>query len=200
MGMEMVQLKNLENMNLHDSWKQFPIILKESNPNYKQWYEDEKKILLDHLSDVPIYRINHIGSTSVPGLVAKPTVDILLELAQPYSLDVIARILRPSWNVMSKNDDEGTLDLNKGYTPAGFAEKVFHLHIKPAGDWEELYFRDYLSAHTEIAGQYGELKLSLEKKFKHNRGAYTVAKTVFVTTYTQKAREEFGGRYRPKAV
>jgi GrpB-like predicted nucleotidyltransferase (UPF0157 family) len=98
---------------------------------------------------------------------------------------------------MTRDDAQRTLDLNKGYTPAGFAEKVFHLHIKPSGDWDELYFRDYLRVHPEIAREYEVLKLSLKAQFEHNRDAYTQAKSDFITRYTQKGRDEFPGRYLP---
>lgn len=184
-------------MSLEELWQLFPIILKAPNPNYQLWYEDEKHVLVQYLHSAAIYRINHIGSTAVPGLIAKPTVDILLELIAPYDLDKVISELQPlKWRVMDRDNDLKTIDLNKGYTPTGFAEKVFHLHIKPAGDWGELYFRDYLMAKPDIAKQYGELKLKLAKKYQHNRDAYTNAKTDFVTRYTQKGREAFNGRYR----
>jgi len=71
--------------------------------------------------------------------------------------------------------DEGTkdaLDFNKGYTPKGFAQKVCHLHIKHPGDWGELYFRDYLQKHPDVAGEYGALKLALKEQFEYDRDAY----------------------------
>jgi GrpB-like predicted nucleotidyltransferase (UPF0157 family) len=82
-------------------------------------------------------------------------------------------------------------------TPSGFAEKVYHLHVKPSGDWDELYFRDYLRKHPDVARQYETLKLGLKEQFEHDRDAYTSAKSEFVKEYTQKARKEFGGRYLP---
>jgi GrpB-like predicted nucleotidyltransferase (UPF0157 family) len=67
--------------------------------------------------------------------------------------------------------------------------------VKTVGDWDELYFRDYLQVHPEIAEQYGVLKQSLKERFEHDRDAYTEAKTTFVQKYSQKARDEFGPRY-----
>jgi len=89
------------------------------------------------------------------------------------------------------------MTFNKGYTPKGFTEKVYHLHVRYYGDWNELYFRDFLKAHGDVANEYGKLKLGLKELYEHNRDAYTEAKTEFITKYTQIARDEFGNRYKP---
>lgn len=89
------------------------------------------------------------------------------------------------------------LAFNKGYTPNGFAEKVYHLHVRHYGDWGELYFRDYLAAHSEAAAEYGTLKVDLLKENKYNRDGYTDAKSDFIIKHTEKARQEFGARYAP---
>ena len=81
------------------------------------------------------------------------------------------------------------LSFNKGYTENGFADRVFHLHLRYAGDNDELYFRDYLIEHPDVAKEYEKLKLELWKKYEHNRDAYTEAKTEFVRKYTEKARK-----------
>lgn len=83
----------------------------------------------------------------------------------------------------------------KGYTLNGFEEKVFHLHVRYLGDWNELYFRDYLIQHPEVAKQYGKLKLELKDKFQHDRDAYTEAKADFIKKHTNLAREEFPNKY-----
>jgi len=191
-------LKDLKDMGLEELWQLFPIILKPYSPVYAVWYDEEKEKLLNILHGYKICRINHIGSTSVKGLTAKPIVDILLEVPKSSDFDGISCLLQNNgWIEMSGNNTEKTLDLNKGYTPGGFAERVYHLHIKPSGDWDELYFRDYLRKHYDAARQYEALKLGLKVRFEYNRDAYTDAKSDFVVKYTQKAREEFGPRYLP---
>lgn len=87
------------------------------------------------------------------------------------------------------------ISLNYGYTPDGFAEKVYHLHIRSRGDNDELYFRDYLNDHPETVREYEKLKLSLWQEFPHNRDAYTNAKTDFVKKYTSMAKELYGKKY-----
>lgn len=192
-------MKKLEEMTLAELWELFPIILKEHRWEYKRWYEEEEQQLTKLFADFPIQRINHIGSTSVEGLIAKPIVDILLEFPDGYDMeDASARLQKAGWIVMNDDSESRTLDLNKGYTPEGFAEKVYHLHVRAMGDWDELYFRDYLRKYPEVARQYEELKLGLKEKYEHNRDAYTDEKADFVQKYSQKAREEFGSRYLPK--
>ncbi|MDT2662598.1 GrpB family protein [Enterococcus hulanensis] len=192
-------MKKLEEMTLEELWELFPIILKEHHAEYADWYEEEQQNLTKLLAEFEIQRINHIGSTSVEGLIAKPIVDILLELPEGYDLGKVTALLQKAgWILMIKDKEKQTLDLNKGYTPAGFAEQVYHLHVRALGDWDELYFRDYLQKYPEAARQYEELKLSLKEKYEHNRDAYTDAKTEFVQKYSQKGREEFGTRYMAK--
>ncbi len=69
---------------------------------------------------------------------------------------------------------------NKGYTPEGYAEKVFHIHVHNIGDNDEIIFRDYLIDNPDIADEYECLKRNLLKKYKNNRDGYTEAKTEFV--------------------
>ncbi|WP_242622176.1 GrpB family protein [Olsenella sp. Marseille-P4559] len=87
------------------------------------------------------------------------------------------------------------VSMNKGYTPDGFAERVFHLHIRVTGDNDELYFRDFLQDHPKVAKDYETLKLSLWKPYEHDRDGYAEAKGDFVRKYTERARDEYGTRY-----
>jgi len=107
-------------------------------------------------------------------------------------------LINSGWVLMSCQDGEDLrMSFNKGYTPEGFAEKVFHLHIRFPGDWDELYFRDYLRGHKEVADEYGRLKIKLKEQYEHDRDGYTEAKAGFVKKWTKKAREDFKDRYLP---
>ena len=128
-------------------------------------------------------------------LAEYPTVDILVEVRKDSDLEEIAGLLTGcGYTLMSRG--ETRLSFNMGYTDNGFAEKVYHLHLRLEGDHDELYFRDYLMEHADTAREYEKLKLSLWKQYEHNRDGYTSAKTDFVQMYTEKAKLEYGNRYQ----
>ena len=187
-------------MTLEELWELFPIILKEHNADYKDWYEIEKQKLLSCLDRKNIMRINHIGSTAVKGLIAKPTVDILLEIDNKTNIEQLTNtLLQNGWLLMSsENIPCMRMAFNKGYTKEGFAEKVYHLHVRYYDNWNELYFRDYLIEHESVAKEYGRLKLKLKEKYEHDRDGYTNAKSDFVLKYTEKAKEEYADKYNPR--
>jgi len=183
----------------HDElWQLFPIILKPYNPQYTYWYREEEKALKQILGQNMIIRISHIGSTSVHSLLAKPTVDILLEVGSEDDLPNIKRIMEKNDYICHKQTDmyrNHSLMCLKGYTENGFDEKVFHIHIRVMNDHKELYFRDYLRDHPDVAHQYGELKLELMKKYKHHRDNYTDGKSDFINKYTDVAKHMYPNRY-----
>jgi GrpB-like predicted nucleotidyltransferase (UPF0157 family) len=173
----------------------FPVLLEKHNPGWKAHYEDEKKFLEQVFGD-NLVRISHIGSSSVPGLLAKPTVDILLEAAGDTDLDAVTERMMEEGYVV--NTPKGDLIMYlKGYTPQGFQGQAFHIHVRHSRDWGELYFRDYLIAHPEAAAEYAALKTGLRAQYPHDRDGYTEAKGQLVKALTERARLEFPGRYTP---
>lgn len=192
--------KELSEMTLEELWELFPIILKEHNTNYKNWYETEKQKLLSCIDRKNIMRINHIGSSAVEGLIAKPTVDILLEIDKESNIEQLTdNLLHNGWGLMSsENKPCMKIAFCKGYTKEGFSEKVYHLHVRYYDNWNELYFRDYLMEHEEVAKEYGNLKLELIDKYEHDRDGYTDAKSDFILKYTEKAKEEYAYKYNPR--
>ena len=181
--------KTLSEMTLEELWQLFPIILSDHNPDWKNDYEEEKKLLEKQFGDL-LVGIYHIGSTAVEGLIAKPTVDILLEVKPASFPDAVRKTAeRCGYTVMAeKNMPEYRLDLCKGYTPQGFADKVFHLHIRYPGNDDEIVFRDFLKRNPGKAEEYAALKIELQKRFRHNRDAYTEAKGDFIRACVNEAR------------
>ena len=190
--------KELSELTLEELWILFPIILKDHNEAYKEWYQEIKSHLRDTIGEENILRVNHIGSTCVKGLLAKPTLDILLEIDEKTNLESLKeKLSTQGWFLMQAKEEPGlNYVFNKGYTKSGFAEKVYHLHVRYLGDWDELYFRDYLKENEDVREQYANLKLSLLKKYKNNRDGYTEAKTDFIKVITLEARKSFGNRYK----
>ena len=186
--------KPLSEMTLEELWQLFPIMLKAPDSCWRQWYAEELKLLRPLLP--PGTRISHIGSTAIEGIWAKPIVDILAEV--PAGADLAAageKLPQGGYRCMSQSD--ARLSYNKGYTENGFAERVFHLHLRRFGDNDELYFRDHLNEHPQAAKEYEQLKLSLWKQYEHDRDGYTAAKAAFVTQCTGAAKQRYGLRYEP---
>lgn len=185
-------------MNLEELWRLFPVILSDPRPEWAEIYRREKDALESAVPGHCIRRLSHFGSTSVPGLAAKPTIDILLEVG-PDSLvfEIPSLVEKCGYREMHRDQEQMRLVLVKGYTEKGFRGQAFHLHVRPWRDWDELYFRDYLAAHPEEARKYAALKRSLKEKFEFNRDAYTEGKTELITAMTRRAREEMPGRYVP---
>lgn len=177
--------KKLSEMTLEELWQLFPIFLTEHQPYWAAWYDAEVAQLKSILPKNTQY--HHIGSTAVNGIMAKPIIDILIVVNSSEQLQQTADVMQNHGCILMSATDKRT-SLNKGYTENGFAEKVFHYHLRLQGDTDEIYFRDYLNNHPDIAKEYEQLKLRLWKKYEHNRDAYTNAKTDFVKKYTNIAK------------
>ena len=186
--------KTLEDMTLEELWQLFPIFLREHQLEWKDWYEEERLRLLSFFPEYQIVRLSHIGSTSVETIWAKPIVDIMLEIPIETDMAIIRDLLLQNGYLLM-SESQGRMSFNKGYTPSGFAKRVFHLHLRYEGDHDELYFRDYLQEHPAVAKNYEQLKLSLWKQYEHNRDAYTDSKTDFIKKYTKEAKKLYGRRY-----
>ena len=178
-------IKDLKNMTLEELWELFPIELVPHSDVWKEWAADEIGLLSALLSDYSP-KISHIGSTAVPGIYAKPIIDILVEVSGDSDWQRMKVLLEKS-GYICMSESEMRMSFNKGYTPMGFAEKVFHIHVRAYGDNDEIYFRDYLIAHHEVAKEYESLKLSLLPEYRNNRDGYTRAKSEFVKRVTSLA-------------
>ena len=183
--------KELSDMSLEELWTLFPIILVPHDDRWREYYNDMAFSIRKILSGFPVDRISHIGNTAIEGIQAKNIVDVMIEIPEKSDIEAIACAMEQS-GFVRLSTNTARISLNKGYTKDGFADKVYHIHIRYTGDNDELYFRDYMNDHTEVAKEYESLKLSLGKKYEHNRDAYTEAKTDFVRKWTAEAHREYG--------
>ena len=189
--------KELSEMSLEELWQLFPIVLSKPNERWASYYDEEQKLLHHILADMNIVRISHIGSTAICSIWAKPIIAILIEVKDNQSFNAIYReLLNRDYLCMAKS--EMRMDLNKGYSKNGFSDKVYHLHVRIVGDNDELYFRDYLIDNPSVAKEYEKLKLSLWKRYEHDRDGYTNAKTSFIKDYTYLAKQAYKSRYDNK--
>ena len=132
------------------------------------------------LGDVAL-RIDHIGSTAVPGLDAKPVIDVQVSVASFEPLAVYREPIERAGFVHRADNPE----LTKRYFRERLGERRTHLHVRRAGSFSEqfaLLFREYLRAHPEHAATYAALKHSLAKRFAKpgQRHDYVEAKAPFI--------------------
>ena len=131
-------------------------------------------------------RIDHIGSTSVPGLDAKPIIDIQISVQTFEPISAFRDPLESLGYIFRSENEERT----KRYFREVPGTMRTHIHVRQAGSWAEqfaLLFRDYLRAHPEAAREYALLKYQLAAQFAADRHAYTDAKIPFTWALMQEA-------------
>ena len=120
-------------------------------------------------------RIDHIGSTAVPGLDAKPIIDVQISVVSFEPLNAYRIPIESQSFVFRANNP----DLTKRYFREGPGRRRTHIHVRRAGSWAEqgaLLFRDYMRTHEQDARRYAELKYDLAEKFRGDRPGYTTGK------------------------
>lgn len=149
------------------------------DPSWPARFETERSALADATGEWITGGIHHVGSTAVPGLEAKPIIDILVGVRD---LDASRACFEPLARL--------------GYTYAPYlaeemhwfckphpSRRTHHLHLIPVDSkryHDELAFRDRLRDNPKIAGEYLDLKRSLASRFANDREAYTNAKAGFI--------------------
>jgi GrpB-like predicted nucleotidyltransferase (UPF0157 family) len=165
--------------------------------SWPKMFRDEAVFLRKNLPDDLIKKIEHFGSTAVPGLSAKPIIDILVEVT---SLEETKKRIVP---VLEAERYEYFWRPTFGdYGPPYYAwfikrnsegERTHHIHMVEADSelWDRLYFRDYLKGFPEAAKRYDELKRRISKKYPNDRVKYTEEKSEFILFITEKAKRYY---------
>jgi len=174
--------KPLGQMTEEELGKLFPITLSDPDPEWGRHYQIEKEKIRNALGPGCIISIEHIGSTAIPGIKAKSSIDILVQITETTpDQHIIEQLQQTAYNFIPRPENPAPhMMFVKGYTTAGLKGQAFHIHVRYKGDWDEIYFRDYLIAHPEVAREYEDLKIRLSMEFKNDREGYTEAKTDFV--------------------
>ncbi len=172
-----------------------PIVIADYDPRWATMYAEESARIQNVIGEW-LSGIEHVGSTSVPGLAAKPVVDIMPGLR---NLDDAPHIVKPLQKLGYQYFPEHeTVMPERRYfaLPAGDrhrARRRFHIHAveTTTAFWRRhLAFRDYLRAHPETAEEYAALKRRLAAEYGSNRVGYTEAKTEFITRIESLALTE----------
>ncbi len=187
--------KELDRMTQDELGRLFPIKLSEPDPRWPSLFTAEKKIIEQALGNGNIIRIEHIGSTAVPSLISKPTIDMLLEIPENTDIKQLTEYFEAIGyhGIAQPEKPAPHMMFAKGYTNKGIVGQTYHVHLRYQGDWDELYFRDYLRMNPGPAAEYARLKVELAKAFRYDRDGYTDAKTTFVKQICALARKKTGG-------
>lgn len=168
------------------------IELVDCDPSWPRLFEEERALLKRLLPDDQVLAIEHAGSTAIPGLAAKPIIDIFvavrsIEVAKATLVPPIEAIGYVYW---AENPDQSRMFFVKGMPPYG-ERRTHHIHVlEPmSGHWQRvLAFRDYLRAHPDEAARYHQLKLDLAQRHHADREAYTRGKDAYVLAVVEMAR------------
>jgi GrpB-like predicted nucleotidyltransferase (UPF0157 family) len=151
-------------------------------PHNEEWlllFEDEKQSLKEALGEI-ILAIEHIGSTAIPNIPAKPIIDIALgveSLAEALAVNDVFEAMGYTYRPASTNTNELL------YVKGSEEKRSHYLHVMVhrSQQWQELKcFRDHLRSNAELAREYASLKELLAAKHPDNRGEYTKGKTDFI--------------------
>ena len=156
--------------------------LSKYHPGWKKAFEEAKKAIQKELGN-KVLGVEHIGSTAVPGMIAKPILDFMVAVG---SIDNYKEYIAPLSKLgyefrrdnRIRNPQEHIL-FSKG--PVDLRTQYLKLTQKDSQFWKEsILFRDYLIAYSDIAKEYQQLKEKLQASHRSNREAYTEAKAEFI--------------------
>lgn len=171
-----------------EDWNRlFPIHLEAHNPEWKLIFKREKELILSKISDIQPRMVEHVGSTSIPGIMAKPYIDILIvvDLEWMFSQELIDRMGEVGYTyflVPAHEEIESYMSFGKGYNLDGQPEQIFHIHLCPSDNFmvNQLKFRDRLRADLELAKSYEKLKTAAALTYRNDRGGYRNSKSDFI--------------------
>jgi len=166
------------------------VVLTEYDPKWLELFEQEAKHLLDLLGKTLVLRIEHVGSTAIPGMPAKPIIDMLVEVPsfEQAKQEALPRLAVEGYAYCWRDDrPPGHMMFIKRVSPNG--PRTHHIHMAPAGHklWQRLYFRDYLRTHPDEARRYAQIKQDLARQFPTDREAYTNGKSEYINLIASKA-------------
>jgi GrpB-like predicted nucleotidyltransferase (UPF0157 family) len=156
------------------------------NPNWKQDFAEELKLVADALGN-NVIKIHHIGSTSIPGIYAKPIIDMLVEVANIDQVDAFnPPMIALGYEVMGEHGIPGRRFFMKEINQI----RTHHIHAFKVGSHDverHLAFRDYMILYPESAQKYSELKQDLAKKFPNDIESYMDGKNGFIKNMEKHA-------------
>ncbi len=161
------------------------------DPLWAVWFDQEQDLLARSVS-IPFVAHEHIGSTAVPGLKAKPIIDMMASYRSlPSEAELAGQLYPLGYQFISTGMKERFLFRKSATADA----PMFHLHVVADATWssrKERLMRDYLRNHPDAVLSYGELKEQLARKYGDDSLAYTRAKTPFIQSLMDSVCDERG--------
>ena len=170
--------------------KRGTVKLAEYNPEWAELFESEKRSIQEVFQD-QVLGIEHVGSTAIPGMLAKPILDLMIAVESLEDYERFTPLLeKVGYKFMrDQRGYQGSILYVKG--PEENRTHYLKLGVRDSDFWREnILFRDYLIAHPEKAKQYMELKQCLFEKHEGVRECYTKDKHEFVQEILRLAKEE----------
>ena len=171
----------------HNNIRHNHIVIAEYDQAWTDSFHHEVNCLQRLMGDI-LVQAHHIGSTSVPGLAAKPVIDLLLEVTDVRELDDLqSTIIASGYQFWGEYGLPGRRYLTKGIAP-----RTHNIHSYASGNSEldrHLAFRDYLLAHPDVASDYESLKRHLAAECNHDIDKYCEGKDTFIKHHQRLALE-----------
>jgi len=172
-------------------------LVEKYNPEWPRWFEDIKAFLGSEIAKTCL-RIEHVGSTSIPGMIAKPIIDINIVI-EPGDW-VLVKSLTEERGYYDRGDlgikDREAFDLSDETLRKSLP--AHHLYVTPKHSEElkrQTAFRDYLKTHKADRERLGALKWALAEKYDNDKYPYMEGKDAMVKEITRKALEWYGKKY-----
>lgn len=152
------------------------------HPEWNNAGKEEVRRLMDSLRPFGVHEVEHIGSTAIHDLPAKPIIDLMAKIPSFEDVDEIAGVLaEDEWHFVPVELDNRAW--RRFFIKVEDDRRVAHLHLMPEGEprWDEQrLFRDRLNGDPSLKEEYAELKMHLANQFSHDREAYSEGKAAFI--------------------
>lgn len=180
-----------------EDWNRlFPVHLEDHHPDWSSIFEEEKQQIASQLAAFSPQLIEHVGSTSIPGIKAKPYIDILIVVGKEHLfsdqlIEACAEIGYTYFLVPKRDQIEAYMSFGKGYRLDGRREQIFHIHLCTRDNFmvNQLVFRDSLRSDSDLARRYEALKVESASKFREDRGSYLLSKNEFVLKVIERYKQ-----------
>ena len=177
-----------------EDWNRlFPIHLENHDSAWAEIFGGEKQRIAARISAFSPELIEHVGSTSIPGIMAKPYIDLLIvipdeHLFSPELIDAMSEVGYTYFLVPKRDQIEAYMSFGKGYNLEGKKEQIFHIHMCSRNNFmvSQLIFRDVLRKDEKLAKAYELPKIESAAKFRNDRGSYLLSKNKFIQYVIKK--------------